>query len=107
VSCDDVEKYTWDGILQIKDKFIKFTSPDWPLADQLQELIDRVSGLFVYASMCFHFISDHDKANPQLQLNALLTFMHCLEGFITSHSLVAALNLCYLWILEDIPPSMC
>jgi hypothetical protein len=103
---DDVEKYTRDGISLIKDKFSKFTPPDWPPADQLQELIDRVSGLFVYASTCLHFISDRDEANPQSQLNTLLTFMNCSSSVLGSRSPLAALDLLYSQILGDIPPTV-
>jgi hypothetical protein len=103
---DDVEKYTRDGISQIKDNFSKFTPPDWPLSNQLQELIDRVSGLFVYASTCLHFIGNRDEANPESQLNALLTFMRRSEGVVGSRSPLAALDLLYSRILEGIPPNM-
>jgi hypothetical protein len=103
---DDVEKYTRDGISLIKDKFSKFTPPDWPPADQLQELINRVSGLFVYASTCLRFIGDRDEANPESQLNALLTFMRRSEGVIGSQSPLAALDLLYSRILDDIPPTV-
>jgi hypothetical protein len=103
---DDVEKYTRDGISQIRDKFSKFTPTDWPPADLLQELIEKISGLFVYASTCLHFIGDRDEANPESRLLALLTFMRHSEGIITPQSPLAALDLLYSRILEQILPTV-
>jgi hypothetical protein len=60
----------------------------------------------VYASTCLRFIGDRDEANPESQLNALLTFMRRSEGVIGSRSPLAALDLLYSRILEDIPPSV-
>ncbi|XP_006457631.1 hypothetical protein AGABI2DRAFT_189090 [Agaricus bisporus var. bisporus H97] len=99
---DDVEKYTRERITQIKDKFRKFTPSDWPPTNQLKELLDTVSGLFIFASTCLNYIGDPKETNPQSQLNSLLAFLRRSPG-IMSRNPLAALDLLYSRILANIP----
>ncbi|EKM75522.1 hypothetical protein AGABI1DRAFT_123180 [Agaricus bisporus var. burnettii JB137-S8] len=99
---DDVEKYTRERITQIKDKFRKFTPTDWPPTNQLKELLDTVSGLFIFASTCLNYIGDPKETNPQSQLNSLLAFLRRSPG-VMSRNPLAALDLLYSRILANIP----
>ncbi|KAF7761874.1 hypothetical protein Agabi119p4_9866 [Agaricus bisporus var. burnettii] len=48
---------------------------DWPSEDKLLERLDAISGLFVLASTCLNYIGDPEEADPQSQLDSLLTYM--------------------------------
>jgi hypothetical protein len=101
----DVEKYTRERITLIKDRFRKFTPPDWPPEAQWRELVDTVSGLFVLASTCLKFIGDPEEADPQSQLDVLLMFLRRSQGVLSRNPL-AALDLLYSQILENILPTV-
>jgi hypothetical protein len=102
---NDVERYTRERITQIKNRFKNLTTPDWPPEPQLRELLSTVSGLFVFASTCLNYVGDREIADPQFQLNSLLSFMRCSQKLVTRNPL-AALDLLYSRILENIPPTV-
>jgi hypothetical protein len=102
---ENVERYIKDRLVQIKCAYNDVTPADWPSPDSLQELLDAVSGLFVFASTCLNFIDDPDKANPPSQLDSLVAFMRRSQGFVSGNPL-AVLDLLYSQILERIPPEV-
>jgi hypothetical protein len=102
---ENVERYTRERISQIKNKFKKSTPLDWPPNNKLEELLDALSGLFVLASTCLNYIGDPEEADPQFQLDSLLTFIRRSQGVVSRNPLVA-LDLPYSRVLEDIPPSV-
>jgi hypothetical protein len=99
---EDVEHYVKDRLAEIQKAYNDVTSADWPSPDSLQELVDAVSGLFVFASTCLNFIDDPDRANPPSQLDSLLAFMRRSQGVVSRNPL-AVLDLLYSRILEKIP----
>ncbi|KAF7770787.1 hypothetical protein Agabi119p4_6761 [Agaricus bisporus var. burnettii] len=100
---DDVEKYTRERISQIKDRFQKLIAPGWPPENQVVELLEAVSGLFVLASTCLNYIGDPEEADPHSQLDDLLTFLRRSQEILSRNPL-AALDLLYSRILENISP---
>jgi hypothetical protein len=102
---DDVEKYTRERITQIKDRFQKLISADWPPESQVEELLEAVSGLFVLAATCLNYIGDPEEADPHSQLDDLLTFLRRSHEIVSRNPL-AALDLLYSRILENIPPAV-
>jgi hypothetical protein len=74
----------------------------WPPEDQLEELLDAISGLFVFASTCLNFIDDPVAADPHSQLHSLLLFIR-LSEVVASRNPLAALDLLYSRILESTP----
>jgi hypothetical protein len=99
---DDVERYVKDGLVEIQNTYTDVIPADWPSPDNLQDLLDAVSGLFVFASTCLNFIDDPDKADPPSQLESLLAFM-CRSQGVVSRNPLAVLDLLYSRILEKIP----
>jgi hypothetical protein len=102
---DNVEKYVKDEVLEVKAAYHDITPADWPSQADLQELLDAVSGLFILASTCVNYIGDPEAADPASQLDALLKFMRRLAGILSRNPL-ATLDLLYLRILEDVPPTV-
>jgi hypothetical protein len=91
---EDVERYVKDRLVEIQNTHDDITPADWPSPDSLQELLDAVSGLFVFASTCLNFIDDPDKADPPSQLDSLLTFMRRSQSVLSRNPL-AVLDLFY------------
>jgi hypothetical protein len=52
-----------------------FDSDDWPTHSTLEKLVDKCSGLFLYASTLLSYISDRRADDPDGQLEAALTFI--------------------------------
>ncbi|XP_006461556.1 hypothetical protein AGABI2DRAFT_118433 [Agaricus bisporus var. bisporus H97] len=102
---DDVERYTREHISRIKHKLRKFVPADWPPEEQMRELLNAVSGLFVLASTCLNYIGDPSEADPRSRLDALLIFMHRSQENVSMNPL-AALDLFYSRILEGIPSAI-
>jgi hypothetical protein len=102
---ENVERYVKDRLIQIKSAYKDITPPDWPPEDTLRELLDAVSGLFVFASTCLNFIDDPIKADPPSLLDSLLAFMRRSQG-VMSRNPLALLDLLYSQILEKIPPEV-
>jgi hypothetical protein len=98
----DVERYVKDRLVVIKNTYNDVTPADWPPQNKLQELLDAVSGLFIFASTCLNCIGDSDEADPPSQLDSLLTFIRRCHGVVSRNPL-AALDLLYSRILEKIP----
>jgi hypothetical protein len=101
----DVERYVRARLVEIQSRYDDVTPGDWPSPDSLQELLDAVSGLFVFASTCLNFIDDPDKANPPSQLDSLLAFLRRSQAIVSRNPL-AVLDLLYSQILEKIPPEV-
>jgi hypothetical protein len=99
---EDVERYVRDRLVQIKNTYDDVTPAEWPPQNKLQELLDAVSGLFIFASTCLNCIGDPDEADPPSQLDSLLSFMRRSQGVVSRNPL-AALDLLYSRILEKIP----
>jgi hypothetical protein len=102
---DDVEKYTRGRITQIKERFQKLISPGWPPEAEVEELLEAVAGLFVLAATCLNYISDPEEADPQSQLDDLLSFLRRSHDIVSRNPL-AALDLLYSRILENIPSAV-
>jgi hypothetical protein len=102
---ENVERYVKDRLVQIKSSYKDVIPSEWPSKDNLRELLDAVSGLFVFASTCLNFISGPDEAYPPSQLDSLLKFMRHSQGILPRNPL-GALDLLYSRILDKIPPPL-
>jgi hypothetical protein len=102
---ENVERYVKDRLVEIKGAYNDVTPADWPSQKQLEELLDTISGLFVFASTCLSFISDPREADPRSQLDSLLAYMRRSQ-VIVSRNPLASLDLLYSRILENIPPAV-
>ncbi|XP_006463820.1 hypothetical protein AGABI2DRAFT_225746, partial [Agaricus bisporus var. bisporus H97] len=100
---ENVEQYVKDQLIEIKITYKDMIPVDWPSEDKLLELLDAISGLFVLASTCLNYIGDPEEADPQSQLDSLLTYM-CRSQDIVFGNPLASLDLLYSQILEDLPP---
>ncbi|XP_006461558.1 hypothetical protein AGABI2DRAFT_118435 [Agaricus bisporus var. bisporus H97] len=102
---ENVERYVKDRLIEIKDKYDDMIPADWPPGNKLRELLDAVSGLFIFASTCLNYIDDPEEADPISQLDSLLSFLHRSQGVMSRNPLVA-LDILYHQILRDIPPDV-
>ncbi|KAF7770819.1 hypothetical protein Agabi119p4_6793 [Agaricus bisporus var. burnettii] len=102
---EDVQRYVQDRLIEIKARYNDMIHGDWPPQDTLKELLDAVSGLFIFASTCLNFIDDPEEADPISQLDSLLSFVRRSQGVVSRNPL-AALDLLYSRILQDISPSV-
>ncbi|EKM81463.1 hypothetical protein AGABI1DRAFT_105043 [Agaricus bisporus var. burnettii JB137-S8] len=100
---ENVERYVKDRLIEIKATYNDMIPAGWPPETKLQELLDVVSGLFIFASTCLNYIDDPEEADPISQLDSLLSFLHRSQGVVSRNPL-AALDLLYSRILQDIPP---
>ncbi|XP_006460559.1 hypothetical protein AGABI2DRAFT_220620 [Agaricus bisporus var. bisporus H97] len=99
---ENVERYVKDRLIEIKDRYDDMIPADWPLENKLRELLDAVSGLFIFASTCLNYINDPEEADPISQLDSLLSFLRRSQGVVSRNPL-ATLDLLYSRILQDIP----
>jgi NACHT domain len=69
---DDIRLYLERNLQRVRDMrpAIQFASP-WPSNDQLAALVQKSSGLFIYAFTAVHFVSQRDKI-PSEQLDKIL-----------------------------------
>ncbi|XP_006461549.1 hypothetical protein AGABI2DRAFT_178660 [Agaricus bisporus var. bisporus H97] len=102
---ENVERYVKDRFVEIKATYDDMTPADWPPQHKLEELLDVVSGLFIFASTCLNYINDPEEADPVSQLDSLLLFLRRSQGVVSRNPLVA-LDLLYSQILQDIPPTV-
>ncbi|XP_006461552.1 hypothetical protein AGABI2DRAFT_205341 [Agaricus bisporus var. bisporus H97] len=102
---ENVERYVNDRLVKIKAAYNDMIPADWPPQNQLRELLDAVSGLFIFASTCLNYIGDPEGADPVSQIDSLLSFLRRSQG-VTSRNPLAALDLLYSQILQDIPPDV-
>jgi hypothetical protein len=102
---EDVERYVKDRLAKIKIVYKDITPAEWPSQDELRELLDAVSGLFVLASTCLNYIADPEGADPSSRLNSALTFMKRSQDVVSRNPL-ASLDLLYSQILERIPSTI-
>ncbi|EKM81429.1 hypothetical protein AGABI1DRAFT_36621, partial [Agaricus bisporus var. burnettii JB137-S8] len=102
---ENVERYVKDRLVEIKATYNDMIPADWPPPDKLRELLDAVSGLFIFASTCLNYIDDPEEADPISQLDSLLSFLRRSQGVVSRNPL-AALDLLYSRILQDIPPTV-
>jgi hypothetical protein len=102
---ENVRRYVKDRLVEIKAAYNDVTPANWPPRNQLEELLDAVSGLFVFASTCLSFIDDPDEADPRSQLDSLLAYIRRSHGVVSRNPL-ASLDLLYSRILENIPPAV-
>ncbi|KAF7770813.1 hypothetical protein Agabi119p4_6787 [Agaricus bisporus var. burnettii] len=102
---ENVERYVKDRLIEIKDRYDDMIHGDWPPQETLKELLDAVSGLFIFASTCLNYISDPTEADPVSQLDSLLSFLRRSQTVVSRNPL-AALDLLYSRILQDIPPDV-
>ncbi|EKM81431.1 hypothetical protein AGABI1DRAFT_125818 [Agaricus bisporus var. burnettii JB137-S8] len=100
---ENVERYVKDRLIEIKATYNDMIPADWPPPDKLEELLYAVSGLFIFASTCLNYIDDPEEADPVSQLDSLLSFLRRSQGVVSRNPL-AALDLLYSRILQDIPP---
>ncbi|PPQ73962.1 hypothetical protein CVT26_006313 [Gymnopilus dilepis] len=71
---NDIRRYYIDKFSSIRDHHLlqrHLPSPKWPSANQLDELVKRASGQFIYASTVMQFIGATRK-NPSIQLDVIL-----------------------------------
>ncbi|XP_006463959.1 hypothetical protein AGABI2DRAFT_120766 [Agaricus bisporus var. bisporus H97] len=102
---ENVERYVKDRLIDIKARYNDMVTTDWPPQDKLKTLLDAVSGLFIFASTCLNYIGDPKEADPISQLDSLLLFVRRSQEVVSRNPL-AALDLLYFRILQDIPPDM-
>ncbi|XP_006461513.1 hypothetical protein AGABI2DRAFT_118395 [Agaricus bisporus var. bisporus H97] len=100
---ENAERYVKDRLIEIQDTYNDMIPADWPPQNKLRELLDAVSGLFVFASTCLNYIGDPAEADPISQLDSLLSFVRRSQGVVSRNPLVV-LDLLYFRILQDIPP---
>ncbi|KAF7770211.1 hypothetical protein Agabi119p4_6185 [Agaricus bisporus var. burnettii] len=102
---ENVERYVKDRLIEIKATYNDMIPADWPPQNKLEELLDAVSGLFIFASTCLNYIDDPEEADPSSQLDSLLSFVRRSQGVVSRNPL-AALDLLYSRILQGIPPNV-
>ncbi|EKM81452.1 hypothetical protein AGABI1DRAFT_69674 [Agaricus bisporus var. burnettii JB137-S8] len=102
---ENVERYVKDRLVKIKATYNDMIPADWPPQNKLRKLLDAVSGLFIFASTCLNYIGDSEGADPVSQLDSLLLFLRRSQGVVSRNPL-AALDLLYSRILQDIPPDV-
>ncbi|KAF7770806.1 hypothetical protein Agabi119p4_6780 [Agaricus bisporus var. burnettii] len=100
---ENVERYVKDRLIEIKATYNDMIPADWPPPAKLEELLYAVLGLFIFASTCLNYIDDPEEADPVSQLDSLLSFLRRPQGVVSRNPL-AALDLLYSRILQDIPP---
>ncbi|EKM75047.1 hypothetical protein AGABI1DRAFT_132666 [Agaricus bisporus var. burnettii JB137-S8] len=102
---ENVERYVKDRLIEIKATYNDIIPADWPPQNKLEELLDAVSGLFIFASTCLNYIDDPEEADPSSQLDSLLSFVRRSQGVVSRNPL-AALDLLYSRFLQGIPPNV-
>ncbi|EKM81453.1 hypothetical protein AGABI1DRAFT_125839 [Agaricus bisporus var. burnettii JB137-S8] len=102
---ENVERYVKDRLIEIKATYDDMIPADWPPQNKLEELLDAVSGLFIFASTCLNYIDDPEEGDPVSQLDSLLSFLRRSQGVVSRNPL-ATLDLLYSRILQDIPPNV-
>ncbi|KXN83298.1 hypothetical protein AN958_01631 [Leucoagaricus sp. SymC.cos] len=65
----DIELYLRSGFRDISSK----SDPQWPSEDEIQQLVRKADGLFIYAASVLRFLRDPDLPDPEKQLTALLS----------------------------------
>ncbi|XP_006459710.1 hypothetical protein AGABI2DRAFT_116669 [Agaricus bisporus var. bisporus H97] len=102
---ENVDRYVKDRLVKIKAAYNDMIPTDWPPQNKLEELLDAVSGLFIFASTCLNYINDPEEADPISQLDSLLSFLRRSQGVVSRNPL-AAIDLFYHQILLDISPDV-
>lgn len=74
--------------------------PDWPSVDDVAELVNFSSGLFIVAATAAKFIQDRSYDNPQGQLSKLIAIT---PGGASAHQLLDEL---YLQVLQNAFPAV-
>ncbi|KAF7372799.1 putative nwd2 protein [Mycena sanguinolenta] len=95
-SIEDVRKYFHDEFLRIHRTIANMSTP-WPSPDLLEALVQKSSGLFVYASTVIRFLDDNNH-RPTERLSMVLG-----GDAIQSESAFNALDHLYLTILGSTP----
>lgn len=90
---EDIGLYLRNGFRNIRNQ----TDPNWPSDEEIQQLVERSGGLFVYASVILKLFGDPDLANPESLLRDLLSRQK------RSTKLWSELDIFYTLIMERIP----
>lgn len=75
-SSSDIRIYVEDRLKKLAKEYSDhFHSDDWPTCDDLNKLVDKSSGLFLYATTILSYTGDQSAADPDSQLEDALTFI--------------------------------
>src|SRR5882762_7277615 len=73
ISEKDILIYLEKRLLHIAQSFVL---QSWPSGDEIARLVERSSGLFIFAVTAANFIEDQNASHPREQLNILLSTVH-------------------------------
>lgn len=96
----DIELLLWDGLSAIRNRHPDALPATWPGREAIQKLIEKCSGLFLYASIIVSFIGDASN-DPEDQLAAVLQ-----SSPLYSRFPFKALDMIYVHIIEQIPRTL-
>jgi len=93
---DDVRFYLWGSFDRIKQThpFQQMVTSNWPTDDAIEQLVQKSSGHFIYASTVIKYI-ENDFDQPRKRLDVILQLR------MTSHNPYATLDALYLNILAS------
>src|SRR6266404_7280388 len=100
ISQKDIRVYLEDRLSRISQSL---DLKSWPPSDALPRLVEKSSGLFIFAATAANFIEDRNASNPKRQLTTMLT-----TSYVTSTATSPHLHLdrLYLTVLRSAFPEI-
>lgn len=104
-SQNDIKTYVEDRLGGLAREYSDhFDSDDWPTSNDLERLVSKCSGLFLYATTLLSYISDRRADDPDGQLEAALTFIDNPRLLISPNSNpLKLLDSLYMGVLMGLP----
>jgi len=100
ISQKDIRHYLEDRLSRIA---LSFKLKSWPSGDELRQLVEQSSGLFIFAATVANFIEDRTASNPRRQLKIMLTSAYIASSVASPHRHLDAL---YLTVLREAFPNI-
>ncbi|KAG8961121.1 hypothetical protein FRC03_005767 [Tulasnella sp. 419] len=97
----DIELFIRHGLQEIKEKMLE--DEDWPSEEEVQGLVNKSGGLFLFASTSLKFIGDKYHRDPQGRLEIILSSSPG-PGSSTTNSVYADIDNLYLQVLHNATP---
>jgi len=100
ISQKDIRNYIEARLSRIAQSF---RLKSWPSSEELRQLIEQSSGLFIFAATMANFIQDRTASNPRRQLKIMLTTAYVASSAASPHRHLDAL---YLTVLREAFPKI-
>lgn len=78
--------------------------PSWPSEEDIEILVKRSAGLFIYAAMVVRFVGERNSLGPDDQLRTILALSASAKGKSSLDHPLAELDLFYTLVLLRVPP---